>query len=138
MPGIVGLAADLSMLGERDLNELHQQMELAKHLRPLQAGAITHTLTAQTREYAQWMVVQQVTPAGASVILAFSNGAHDPVRVWLRDVNPAATYELRSADRGRLGFLRGADLVAGGLEIAEAPESWGQVLVLEPVAATIR
>ena len=50
----------------------------------------------------------------------------------LRDIEPNVTYELRSADRGRLGFLRGADLIAGGLEIEEAPESAAQVLVLEP------
>jgi hypothetical protein len=69
---------------------------------------------------------------------AFANGAHDPIRVFLRGVNPEVTYELRSADRGRLGELRGADLIAGRLEITEAPESAAQVLVLDPIAGPAR
>jgi hypothetical protein len=42
-------------------------------------------------------------------------------------------YDYGSADRGIIGRLRGADLVAGGLQIDAAPESQAQVLVLEPV-----
>lgn len=138
MPGVVGLAADLPMLSELELNELQQQIALARQLRPIQAGAVTHALTPQTRDYGVWNVVQQALPStGGSLIFAFSNGAHDPMRVFLRDVKADVTYELRSADRGRLGLLRGADLIAGGLEIEEAPESWAQVLVLEPSASRI-
>jgi hypothetical protein len=41
-------------------------------------------------------------------------------------------YELRSADGGFIANLPGADLIANGLEIVEAPESAAQILVLEP------
>jgi hypothetical protein len=56
----------------------------------------------------------------------------------LREIEREATYELRSADRGRLGLLRGADLIDDGLEIRVAAESSAQVLLLEPVAAAGR
>ena len=132
MPGVVGLAAELGVLTEGELNQLNQQIELAKQLRPLQKRAVTYTLTPQERDYGDWEVVQQVTSDGVSLIFAFSNGAHDPVRVSLHGVRPDLIYELRSSDRGRLGFLRGSDLLIGGLEIEEAPESGHKYLVLEP------
>ena len=45
MPGVVGVAADLGQLSEGERHQLHQQIELAKALRPMQANAVTHVLT---------------------------------------------------------------------------------------------
>ncbi len=133
MPGVVGLTTDFPNLGERELNELADQLALAKRLRPLQAGAVTYALTPQTRDAHRWSVLQQLNPAtGGSLLFAFSPGARDPITVFPQGIRSDVVYELRSADRGRLGLVRGADLLAGGLEILDAPESHGQVLVLEP------
>jgi hypothetical protein len=139
MPGVVGITADFGMLGERELNQLYQEFELAKRLRPEFADATTYTLTPQTRDRSQWRVLQQVSRhSGSSLILAYSDDARDGVRVMLREIRADVNYELRSADRGRLGVLRGADLMEQGLDIRPAPESAAQVLILEPTAATGR
>ena len=53
--------------------------------------------------------------------------------VWLRGIQPEVSYELRSSDRGRMGQVNGRDLVAGGFQIREAPESASQVFVLAPL-----
>ena len=45
MPGVVGVAADLGQLSEGERHQLHQQIELAKALRPMQGNAVTHVLT---------------------------------------------------------------------------------------------
>jgi alpha-galactosidase len=139
MPGVIGLTTDLTLLTEREFNELNQEIELAKRLREQQVRAVTYSLTSQSQDYGNWSVLQQVGPAiPGALVFAYANGAHGPVRVMLRGINPDAIYELRSADRGRIGDVRGADLIAGGLEISEAPESATQVLVLDPIASATR
>jgi hypothetical protein len=139
MPGAVGVAADIESLGAREVNELNQEIELARRLRDSMGKTTTYTLTPQTDRDVEWRVVQQVSHAtGASTIFAYAYGLDARVRVTPRQINRDANYELRSADRGRLGVVRGADLAADGLEIHAAPESALQVLVLEPIAATGR
>lgn len=134
MPGVVGVAAELGHLGEREKNELHQQIELAKVLRARQSAAVTHTLTSQRPGPGEWEVIQQYSAdSGASVIFAFSNAAADSMVVSLRGIRPDLSYELRSSDRGRLGVISGVELIAGGLAIHVAPESAAQVVVLEPI-----
>lgn len=134
MPGVVGVAADLGQLSEGERHQLHQQLGLAKALRPMQANAVTHVLTPQRPGPGEWEVVQQVLPeSGGSLIFAFSPPAAEPITVWLRGIQPEVTCELRSSDRGRLGQVSGLDLIAGGFQIREAPESASQVLVLVPM-----
>ena len=136
MPGMVGLAAEIGELGEREKNELYQQFTLVRSLREAQGRATTYPLTPQRPGPGEWEVVQQVMPdTGISYIFAFSAGAPDSTVVSLRAIQPDRVYELRSADRGTIGLLRGADLLTRGLEITRAPESAAQVLVLEPIAS---
>jgi alpha-galactosidase len=136
LPGMVGLATEIGELGEREKNELFQQFTLVRSLRDAQAGATSYSLTAQRPGPGEWEVVQQVIAgSGVSVIFAFSAGAPDSTVVALREIHADRTYQLRSADRGTIGLLNGADLMMRGLEIRRAPESDAQVLVLEPVAA---
>ena len=123
-------------MSERESNELNQQVELAKSLRPLQANAITYVLTPQRSAPGEWEVVQQVTQDGRlSLVFAYGANAPESIIVRPRGLQPDLTYQLRSSDRGVLGRLRGADLIANGLEILQTPESASQVLVLEATAA---
>jgi alpha-galactosidase len=137
MPGVVGVATDFWQLGEREFNELHQQLDLARRLRPLQMNAITHALTPQRSFSGEWEVIQQVTDTGTMLVFAYSAAASDPITVQLRSVRPEAVYEIRSADHGVLGRVGGWDLIVNGLEIAPAPETAAQVLVLEPVGGGV-
>ena len=132
MPGVVGLATELPDLGEREANELNQQIELAKSLRPLQVNATTYALTPQRDGPGDWEVVQQVTQDGnLSLIFAYGEGAPESIIVRPRGLRSDVTYQLRSADHGVMGAVRGADVISAGLEILQAPESASQVLVLE-------
>jgi alpha-galactosidase len=137
MPGVFGVAADLGQVSEGEVNQIYQEVQLVKALRAFQENAVTYPLTPQRPGPGEWEVVQQFNlTSRASLIFAFANEARDPIRVSLRGIQPDLTYELRSSDRGVLGRLNGADLIAGGLEIMEAPESGAQVLVLEPIIST--
>ena len=134
MPGVLGLAASLDQLSEGEMNMLHQEFELAKRLRGAQHQAVSFVLTPQRSGTGEWEVIQQLIPeSGISYIFAVGERAAHSVRVPLRGIVATATYELRSADRGVIARLSGADLIADGLEIVEAPESSAQILVLEPV-----
>jgi alpha-galactosidase len=133
MPGVVGLAASLGQLSEGELNVLNQEFELAKRLRGAQQEAVTFVLTPQRPGAGEWEVVQQLIPeSGISYVFAYAERATGSVRVPLHGIRPDVVYEYRSADRGMIGRLLGADLIAAGLEILEAPESAAQVLVLAP------
>jgi alpha-galactosidase len=133
LPGMVGLAVSLDELNERETNELHQQFALVKSLRDAQGDAVSYVLTPRSGA-SGWEVVQQLSPAsGRSIIVAVTNGARDSMVVSPRGVQDHLLYELRSADRGPIGRIRGDDLAAGGVTIVRAPESAAQVLVLEPV-----
>jgi hypothetical protein len=137
MPGIFGVAVELGELSEGEFNQLAQQIHLAKALRDMQADAISYPLTPQRPGPGEWEVVQQFSPStGLSVIFAFANGAPAPITVSLRGIELGTTYELRSADRGTLGYLQGGQLIGRGLEIVDAPESGGQVLVLQPIISS--
>ena len=139
MPGVVGLPTELERSERARVQRANQQFELAKALRPLQANAITHVLTPQRPGPGEWEVVQQVTPDGRlSLIFAYGVGA--PESIVVRAARPAGrlAYQLRSADRGVLGRVRGADLIADGLEILRTPESASQVLVLEATVTIAR
>jgi alpha-galactosidase len=137
LPGVVGVATDFWQLTERDLNVLNQEIELAKRLRPLHAEAVTYALTPQRPGVGDWWeVIEQVVPDSGSIFVFAVNGpGAAPIRVDLRGVRPDVTYELRSADRGSMDVLPGAELIARGLLLEEAPESAAQVLVLEPASA---
>ena len=137
MPGMVGLAAELGELGERESNELYQQFALAKSLRASQANAVTYALTPQRAAPGEWEVVQQVLPDAAA-------SAHLCVLAGARRTRPSSSLrgiQPRPHLRGALGRSRHARPAArrrpdrAGLEIVRAPESAAQVLVLEPVAS---
>jgi hypothetical protein len=133
MPGVLGLAASLDQLTEGEINVLNQEFELAKRLRGAQHQAITYTLTPQRSGDGDWEVLQQWIPdSGISYFFVFAERASGTIRVEPHGIQPDVTYELRSADRGVMGRISGADILARGLEILEAPESAAQVLVLEP------
>jgi hypothetical protein len=132
---MVGLAASLGELSEREYNELHQQFALVKRLRDAQADAVSYVLTPRSGA-SGWEVVQQLAPtSGRSVIVAVADGSSESIAVPLRGVQASLLYELRSADRGPVGRIRGDALAAGGLTIVRAPESAAQVLVIEPVGS---
>ena len=134
LPGVVGLATLLDGLTEGELNVLHQEFELAKRLREVQQDAVTYALTPQRNGDGDWEVVQQwVAESSTSYLYAFAERASGAIRVRPFGLHPEVTYELRSAERGVIGRLHGADLVANGLEIRAAPESAAQILVLAPV-----
>ena len=135
LPGAVGLATSLDQLSEGELNVLHQEFELARRLRSVQQDAITYVLTPQRAGAGDWEVVQQFVPeSGISYLFAYGERASGSVRVHPVGVDSELTYELRSADRGTIGRLRGSDVIANGLEVLEAPESAAQILVLQPLS----
>jgi alpha-galactosidase len=134
MPGVVGLAASLDQLSEAEINMLHQEFALAKRLRGAQHQAVTFVLTPQRGGPGEWEVIQQLIPeSGISYVFAVGDRAGPSIRVMLHGIAVGEIYELRSADRGFIARVSGADLIANGLEIIEAPESAAQILVLEPV-----
>ena len=117
MPGVVGLATELTDLSERESNELNQQVELAKSLRPLQANAVTYVLTPQRPAPGEWEVVQQVTQDGRlSLVFAYGANAPESIIVRPRGLQADLTYQLRSVRSRGVGASarRGSDCQRSG------------------------
>jgi alpha-galactosidase len=135
MAGTLGLAVDFHGIGERDINELTQQVRLARGLREYQAGASTYLLTPQAGAGPSWDVVQQWSAArGRGVLWVFNTddgGARTTVR--LRGLDPGRIYELRQVDTNRRELLGGATLLEAGLELRPAQETAGQIYTIEAV-----
>ena len=78
-----------------------------------------------------WDVIEHVTRSGDAVIMGFE--APDNTGIVL--VKPVglradATYTVESADYGRLGEVRGSDLMSQGVELQPSSLSRSHVLIL--------
>lgn len=138
LPGTVGLSVDFDTLAEDDFRSINRDIKLAATLRPLQADAVTLTLSPQAAEVPDWDIVEQVSSSsGRGVLFAFETRPAGPTRVRLQRLSRGAVYELRSVDRGLIGRFSGASLADDGLllEPADEGDSAAQVITFDLVSA---
>jgi hypothetical protein len=87
---------------------------------------------------ADWDALQ-ITSAvtGDAIVFAFAApAAPDRTTVRPQGLDAAATYRVESIDRGLLGVATGADLMNGGIELNDSPESDAHILVIGRQPAT--
>ena len=67
----------------------------------------------------------------AVIVYAYQSGdASETITVRPADLQPDATYAVRSVDTGALGTATGADLMANGVEVLQSPNTAAHILVL--------
>jgi alpha-galactosidase len=133
MAGMLGLSFDTGGFTEGQSNEIGSEVALYKRIRDLRKGSHAVLLTDQARLTGgpSWDVVETVNDAGEAVILGFQTDDRvDRVLVYPVDLQRRAVYEVRSADRGVLGYQTGAQLMNEGLTLERATRSAAQILTL--------
>ena len=79
-----------------------------------------------------WDAVQISAADGARVVIDAFQADLDsaPTTITPFDLDPTATYDVRSLDTGPLGEATGADLVNGGIDVGTWTDSAAHILVL--------
>jgi len=134
MPGVLGLTYRASEIDADTGDQLRQEIERYKRIRPTLARANATLLTNQAPvDDDSWDAIQEIADDGRSgVIFAFKGSASEGrLLVKPRSLLPDATYDVESFDTGVLGSARGDVLMADGIELNHVPSmSRAHVIVL--------
>ena len=138
MPGILGMSYRADEIGEAEYALLAREVDVYKRARAISARAHAVHLSARTSEGSRpaWELTEHVVPDGTSAVLyAFQNDteAHS-VHVVLSGLDPGRTFELQSADEGRLGVFSGQQLMTSGFDLYGTPNTAAQVVLVAPSA----
>jgi alpha-galactosidase len=137
MAGVLGLCFRIDEFDEGDLAAMRHQIALYKYLRAPLTESTQALLTPQasTTQAPAWDVLQ-MTPASADQPVTLWAFQSDPDVVeftaQLTGLRPDTTYEVISADRGRLGYVTGADLMSRGVRVVGSAISNAHVLIFRP------
>jgi alpha-galactosidase len=134
MPGVLGLCFLIEDFSEGELATLSHEIDIYKGLRgvlPNAAGALL-TMQAESTPSPEWDVMQiSDSGAGSSFIGAFQTDTGvDQINVKPVGLDPSATYSVVSVDTGLLGEASGADLMSGGIDILQSPNSAAHLLIV--------
>jgi len=134
MGGALGLCFRSDSFAEGDERAMAREIAIYKEMRTAIGVAAAALLTPQanTPEPPPWDALQERTPDGDHmVIIAFqSDGGASRFTVAPSGLDADVTYQVQSVDTGVLGAVTGADLMQGGIEIVESPNSAAHVLII--------
>jgi len=134
MTGALGLCFRTGDLGDSDRSQIAREIDIYKSSRDTLGVASGSLLTAQANptDGPAWDVLQETAPGGQSMLVhAFQNdGGVQKVNVKPTGLDPNASYDVRSVDAGLLGSATGAELMASGIDVLQAPSSAAHVLIL--------
>jgi len=123
-------------LGDATRAVLAHEIALYKRLRPILDESATFLLAPQPVAlpdvaWSGWEAVEHLsTRTGDAIVMAFeSPNAPSSVVVRLRGLQPAASYEVESADNGVLGSATGADLMTAGV-LLQSSLSRAHILII--------
>jgi alpha-galactosidase len=133
MAGALGLCFRSAEFTDAESAAVGREVDIYKSYRDL-LGAATGTLLSRQADLPNppaWDVLQERSADGTRLLVhAFqTDTALDSINVKPVGLDPAATYEVRSADAGVLGTATGADLMANGIDLVES-ESAAHLLFL--------
>jgi alpha-galactosidase len=132
--GAFGLTYRSEALSDGAIDAVRDAIALYKSIRGVLANADAILLSnpADPSDHSRWDAVEEIdSSTGNAVIFAF-RGESAPSRTVLRPrgLVADASYDVASADAGRLGTFAGADLMRDGIEVNDSPASRAHVLTL--------
>ena len=132
--GALGMSFVNMDFTDDELATMTQETGLAKSMRDAGGGKSATMLTAQMKVAGGpgWDAIEETSADGQQVVVwAFqSDAGADTFTVKPTGLAGAVSYEVWSADLGRLGAETGASLMANGIELDASPVSAAHVLVL--------
>ncbi|MBL8143376.1 MAG: alpha-galactosidase [Acidobacteria bacterium] len=140
MPGVLGFSYRYDELSEFDIDRIAHEVAIhGKARATVGASSYSIVLSQQVARGAEppWDVVEEVgRDTGGAAIFAFQNATDvEAIRVKPRDLQAGTMYEIYSADRGVVGRISGASLMADGIEILGSPATHGHTFLLTPSGA---
>jgi alpha-galactosidase len=136
MPGVLGLCYRIDDLDEGDQAVMRHQIGLYKFLRETLGEGTNSLLTSQAavNEGPAWDAIQTTASGNRPTTLwAFqSDPAVSQFTVKLTGLDAETIYEVISVDRGRLGFVPGADLMSRGVRLLGSAVTDAHVLIFRP------
>lgn len=135
MAGALGLCFKSSELGEGDTSSLSREISIYKAIRDTLQTASGSLLTAQvpTDTTSEWDVLQESASDSDQVLVCAYQGADAPGKVNIKPtgLDPAGTYDVQSVDTGDLGTALGSDLMSGGIDVQQSPNTAAHILTLK-------
>src|SRR5206468_7872949 len=134
MGGALGLCFRTGDFDTNEAEEIAHEIDVYKNVRATLSVAAGALLTAQAAATngPDWDVLQAAAPDGdAVVVYAYqTDEGADAFTIRPLDLQPDATYSVRSIDVGLLGTETGAELMATGVDVVQSPNTAAHILIL--------
>jgi alpha-galactosidase len=133
MAGVLGLCIRTGDYSASDLADIAGQVATYKSLRNALAAGSATLLTAQAAvtNGPAWDALQVRAGDGQSLVIgAFQADTGTKTTIAPDNLDPSATYDVRSLDAGSLGAFTGADLMRVGFEPGTSTDSAAHFFIL--------
>jgi alpha-galactosidase len=134
MGGALGLCFRSDGFAEGDQRAMAREIAIYKEMRATISVAAAALLTPQadTADPPPWDALQETASDGNQIVITAFQSDQGVSRFtpMLSGLDADLTYEVQSVDTGVLGSASGADLMTGGIEIVQSPNSSAHVLII--------
>jgi alpha-galactosidase len=134
MAGALGLCFRGDGFSEGDAASMSREIAIYKAIRGAIVGAAGALLTPQAAadDPPAWDVLQESASGGDEFVIgAFQSDEGVPTfTVKPSGLQPELTYEVQSVDTGALGAASGRELMDGGIDVVESPNSAAHILII--------
>jgi len=134
MGGALGLCFRGDSFSPGEEASMAHEIAIYKAIRATVSVAAGSLLTAQAtpEDGPSWDVLQESTATHDQVVVSAvqSDGGVHRINVKPTGLQPETTYRVQSVDTGILGTATGSELMTGGIDIIESPNSAAHVLII--------
>ena len=134
MDGALGLCFRSDGFAEGEDADIAREIAIYKTMRETLSVAAAALLTGQAaaENGPAWDVLQESTSENDQLVIsAFQSDERVPrFTVKPTGLQPQTTYQVTSVDTGVLGTATGADLMTGGIEVVQSPNTAAHILII--------
>lgn len=135
MDGALGLCFRSDAFAEGEEASMAREIAIYKSMRTTLSVAAAALLTKQAaaEDGPAWDVLQESTSAHDQVVVsAFqSDQGVQKFTVKLTGLQAQTTYQVTSVDTGVLGTATGSELMTGGIDVVQSPNSAAHILIIK-------
>lgn len=134
MSGVLGLCFRSVELNEGEAAMISREIDIYKGFRGTLSVASGSLLTAQAsaENGPPWDVLQATAEGNQQALICAyqSNDGVSKITVKPVGLDSAETYQVWSVDSGELGKATGAELMSGGIDIRQSPNTAAHILII--------
>lgn len=134
MTGVLGLCFRSGWFDETDFAAIAREVSVYKGLRDTLQAASATLLTRQAapEDGPPWDVLQATAEGNSQALISAFQSDEGTTRINVRPhgLSADAVYDVESVDHGVLGTASGAELMTGGIDIVESPNTAAHILII--------